>query len=222
VRGSQIGGELGTTGYFYASRFGTAHGYGSSGALLGDLRAGAVDCALIDKFALQSALKGARGVKTLSDPLLTVNYSFVCAKEDKDLTAAIDGALATLRASDTLRSIVETRLTGGSYVYVTPEGVTHDKGALTCAIRADFPPYQYLSNDAPAGIDVDLARAVCDLLGVDVSFEIVEHDKLLTTVQYGKADFAAGALYKTDEDAEIVDFTKPYATCEIAVVVRNG
>jgi polar amino acid transport system substrate-binding protein len=222
VSGRELGAVRGSAAARYAALYGNARLYDSADAMLGDLRGGALDCALTDLASAPKTARRARGVKPLSEPLLSLDFSFVCAKEDRDLTRAIDAALARLRAEGTLQALTDKYILGASFQYVPPEGAGQTAGTLTFAVSADFPPYQYEDADgAPAGLDVEVARAVCDLLGVAVEFSVVESDRLVTTVQFGKADFAAGGLYQNDADLELVDFTVPYTTCAQAILVRR-
>jgi polar amino acid transport system substrate-binding protein len=133
----------------------------------------------------------------------------------------MDAALARLREDGTLQALTDKYVSGVPFEYVPPESAGQTAGTLTFADSADFPPYQYAEDGVPSGLDVDVARAVCDILGVAVEFSVVQSDRLVTAVQFGKADFAAGGLYQNDADLELVDFTAPYTTCTQAILVRK-
>lgn len=53
---------------------------------------------------------------------------------------------------------------------------------------APIPPYSYLENDAPAGIDVDVAKAVFGALGIVSSIEIEPFARCQHDLQTGAAD----------------------------------
>jgi polar amino acid transport system substrate-binding protein len=220
--GRVIGAVSGTAGETYAAAYGDARVYQSYDAMLGDLRSGVIDCAIADSEVVSTVLKGQRGVRTLSEPLLSHSFAFAVAKEDRDLKLAINAALAKLRESETLQQVVSRYITGSGYSYVSPEDVDRSAGTITLAIDESFSPYSYFGADgAPYGLDVEVARAVCDLLGVDVTFVPTASDKLITNVRFGKVDFASGGLYATEADAELVDFTEPYTVCTQSIIVRK-
>jgi ABC-type amino acid transport substrate-binding protein len=86
VDGRELGAVRGSAAVRYAALFGNAHLYDSADAMLGDLCGGAIDCALTDLVSAPNTVKKARGVKSLAEPLLSRDFSFVCAMEDRDLT----------------------------------------------------------------------------------------------------------------------------------------
>jgi polar amino acid transport system substrate-binding protein len=71
-----------------------------------------------------------------------------------------------------------------------------------------------------SGLDIEVARAVCDVLGVE--FRIIEHDawELITAVRYGRADLAVGWLPSEGEEHQI-HISEPYAVAEHVVIVRR-
>ncbi len=119
------------------------------------------------------------------------------------MTEAVNGALAELAGDGTLQEIIDSYIVGTDYKYVSPEDIDLSAGALTLAVDAAFPPYEYTAEDGEiAGLDIDVCRAVCDLLGVDLEVTVVDSDKLGTTVQFGKADLAMGRLAENESEAE--------------------
>ena len=46
--------------------------------------------------------------------------------------------------------------------------------AVSCGIASGFPPYQFVLAGEPTGFDVDVARAVCARLGLQISFAQAE------------------------------------------------
>ena len=50
---------------------------------------------------------------------------------------------------------------------------------VSCGIASGFPPYQFVLAGEPAGFDVDVARAVCVRLGLQISFAQAEWENVL-------------------------------------------
>ena len=89
------------------------------------------------------------------------------------------------------------------------------------ATNAEFEPYEYHEGDEIIGIDVDIARAICDKMGYELKIEDMEFDSILPAVEAGKADFGAAGMTVTDERKENADFTDTYANATQVVIVKK-
>ncbi len=137
------------------------------------------------------------------------------------LTKREQGA-AVAEESGQLKEIIGGHLSKDGYRYVSPENADRSAGTLTLAVDNRFPPYA--GDDGTgniAGIDIDVARAVCDILRVDMKVVVFNHDSLITAVEFGKADFALGGLTDNENDRKMVDFSNPYVKCEQVIVTRK-
>lgn len=56
---------------------------------------------------------------------------------------------------------------------------TEEKDTLVMATNAEFPPYEYYEGQDIVGIDVDIANAIADELGMELKIDRVGGDKLL-------------------------------------------
>jgi len=54
-----------------------------------------------------------------------------------------------------------------------------DAGVITIAVYNNFPPYSYLENDKPTGIDIDVGNAIAEGLGVRAEFMWINADENL-------------------------------------------
>ena len=93
-----------------------------------------------------------------------------------------------------------------------------EEKTLTMATNVAFPPYEFYENEQPAGIDVDIATAICEKLGYKLDIMDIEFGAILGAVSSGKADFTMAGLTVTDERKEKVDFAKPYMKVALGVV----
>jgi ABC-type amino acid transport substrate-binding protein len=100
-----------------------------------------------------------------------------------------------------------------------------DRGKLIVALRSeDVAPV--VSTDAAgalSGFDVDLARALARLLGVEPVFrrEARSPDQVVAAVARGEADIGMELLSVTAERARHVLFTRPYTRQAIAALVNR-
>ena len=196
-------------------------GYPSADALLLDLKNSAVDYVVMEESTAKAAMKQIRGLKIQSD-YIKARLSFVVARENPDLRDAINAALVQLDDNGVLKSITGNYFDGKSYQYVSPAGIDRSKGTLTLAVDGKLQPYAYDDGTGKiVGFDVDVARAVCDILGVDMKVTVINRAELLKTVQFGKADFALGCIYENDKNKGLVDFSSPYMDCTQVIVVRR-
>ena len=99
-------------------------------------------------------------------------------------------------------------------------GMTVNDGVLTMATNAYFPPYEYYDGEEVVGIDVDIAQAIADKLGLELKIEDMEFDSIITAVQTGKADMGLAGMTVTDERKESVNFSDSYATGIQVVIVK--
>jgi ABC-type amino acid transport substrate-binding protein len=220
VAGRVIGALAGTPSERLASELGTAHAFTSGDELMTLLRAGTLDCVVMENSAAVELVARTPGVRILSGSLLEYDLRFAVARENTELLAAVNSALETLRQNGTLRGLSNKYFVGRSFTYSPPDGVVPRRGYLSLAVPPDSPPFSVMDADGEfSGLDIDVARAVCDVLGVEL--RIIEYDawELVTAVWFGRADLALGWL--PGEDQELVDISEAYANAVHVVIVRR-
>ena len=95
------------------------------------------------------------------------------------------------------------------------------EGKLYVATNVAFPPYEYYEGTEAVGIDMDIARAIGEKLGLEVVIEDMEFDAINESVKSGKSDVGFGGMTVTPERQEIIDFTASYATGVQVVIVKE-
>ena len=103
----------------------------------------------------------------------------------------------------------------------TEEVSENDENVLVMATNAEFPPYEYHEGGEIVGIDVDMARAVCDKLGMELKIEDMAFDAIINAVQSGKADIGVAGMTVTPDRLENIDFTDSYTTSQQVIIVRK-
>jgi len=83
-----------------------------------------------------------------------------------------------------------------------------DKGTLTVATDAAYPPNEFIDEDGQTivGMDPDLAAAIGEKLGVEMKFEAAGFDAILPGLASGKYDIGMSSFTDTKEREETVDF----------------
>ena len=86
------------------------------------------------------------------------------------------------------------------------------------ATNAQFPPYEMVADGEGVagtgyeGIDVEIASAIAEKLGLELQIDDMEFTSALLAVQNNSADvILAGLSYREDRD-EVMDFNDSYAT----------
>ena len=70
---------------------------------------------------------------------------------------------------------------------------------LVMATNANFPPYEYKDGAAFAGIDVELAQAIADKLGMKLEIQDVEFGAIVAGVESGKYDIGMAGMTVTED-----------------------
>ena len=117
-------------------------------------------------------------------------------------------------------SIPET--TDGGQEDATPTFTTVQEGKLIMATNAFFPPYEYYDGDQIVGIDVEIAQAIANKLGLELVIENMQFDSIITAVSEGAADFGLAGMTVTNERKEQVDFSVSYASGVQSIIVKEG
>ena len=226
--GKTIGVQLGTTGDIYASDYeaegSTIERYNKGNDAVQALKQGKIDCVIIDSQPALAFVEKNPELTILEEEFAIEEYAMCVAKENADLTAAINGALAELKADGTLDAIIANYIgdeTKGQSPYVSPEGVDRSNGKLVMATNAAFEPYEYYEGETIVGIDADMAQAVCDKLGYELVIEDMEFDSIINAVQSGKADIGVAGMTVTEDRLQSIDFTDSYTTATQVIIVRK-
>lgn len=94
-------------------------------------------------------------------------------------------------------------------------------GTLVMATNAEFPPYEYREGDEIVGIDVDMARAVAEKLGMTLEVEDMAFDSILVAVQSGKADMGVAGMTVTEDRLKNCNFSDTYAEAAQVIIVKE-
>jgi len=97
-----------------------------------------------------------------------------------------------------------------------------DDNVLVMATNAAFPPYEYVEGGEFAGIDVEIAGAIAEKLGMELKIEDVEFGSIIGGVAEGKYDMGMAGMTVTDERKLSVNFSDTYATGIQVIIVKDG
>lgn len=96
------------------------------------------------------------------------------------------------------------------------------KEKLIVGTEAGFAPYEYMKGDEVVGVDMDIAKAIADELGMDLEIKNMDFDGALLAVQNGKVDFVAAGVSVDPERDEVMDFSHEYVSSTEVIVVNKA
>lgn len=96
-------------------------------------------------------------------------------------------------------------------------------GKIVVGTSADYEPWEYKDeNDNFVGIDMEIMREIGRRMGVEVEFQDLGFDALVTAVQEGKIDAAIAAMASTAERRQVVDFSIMYYAGDNIMLKAKG
>lgn len=103
------------------------------------------------------------------------------------------------------------------------ESLTLEEGKLIMSTNAAFPPYE-MTDDAGnyIGIDVEVAQAIAEKLGLELVIDNMEFTAALEAAQNGKADMVMAGVTVKEDRLAVMDFSNSYATGVQVVIVKEG
>ena len=109
---------------------------------------------------------------------------------------------------------------GGTDISGVPE---LEDGVLTVGSDISYAPFEFYQEgtETEDGLDIDLARAIAEELGVEVEFLNTGWDGIIPALQTEDFDILVSAMTITDERSEVIGFV-PYITVGTGIVVPTG
>ena len=96
-------------------------------------------------------------------------------------------------------------------------------GKLTMSTNAAFPPYEMTTDSGDfEGIDIDVAAAIAEKLGLELQVDDMDFDAALLAAQNGKSDIVMAGVTVTDERQKVMDFSDTYAEGIQSIIVPEG
>ncbi len=103
------------------------------------------------------------------------------------------------------------------------DGMTIEDGKLIMSTNAEFPPYEMTTDDGGfAGIDIEIAQAIANKLGLELVIDDMGFDAALLAVQQGKSDMVMAGVTVDPDRQKVMDFSNSYATGIQVIIVKEG
>ena len=103
------------------------------------------------------------------------------------------------------------------------EFTTIEEGVLIMSTNAAFPPYEMTTDDGGfEGIDVEIAQAIADKLGLELQIDNMDFTAALEAAQSGMSDMVMAGVTVNEDRLAVMDFSESYATGIQVVIVKEG
>jgi polar amino acid transport system substrate-binding protein len=97
-----------------------------------------------------------------------------------------------------------------------------ERSELRIGMELAYPPFEMTDEQGqPAGVSVDLARALGEFLGREVIVENVPFSGLIPALKTGKIDLVISSMTATPERSESIDFSEPYLTTGLCLLTGS-
>ena len=148
--------------------------------------------------------------------LLMVTMLAACGNSETPSTTAAPAETQATAAPETTAA-AQTEATAASFTTIVP-------GKLVMSTNASFPPYEMVAADGSLeGIDIDVAAAIAQKLGLELQIDNMGFDACILAVQQGKSDICMAGLTVTPERSAVMDFTDTYANgVQVVIVATNS
>ena len=135
-------------------------------------------------------------------------------------SASTDTASSEAASSEAVSSEAASTEEAASSEADAAELTTVTAGKLTMSTNAAFPPYEMTADDGSfEGIDIDVAAAIADKLGLELQVDDMDFDAALLAAQNGKSDMVMAGVTVTDERQKVMDFSDTYAEGIQSIIV---
>ena len=112
-------------------------------------------------------------------------------------------------------------LLGLMILMLASAGVLADK--VRIGTEGAYPPFNMIDKDGKvAGFDVDIARALCDKMGIECVFVTQDWDGIIPGLMAGKYDAIVASMSITEERKQAVDFTNRYYSNSLRMIAKKG
>ena len=132
-------------------------------------------------------------------------------------------AKTTTAATEAPATTAAAEATAAETTAAAAELKTVEAGKLIMSTNAAFPPYEMVADDGSfEGIDVEVAGAIAEKLGLELVVDDMDFDAALLAVQQNKSDIVMAGVTVTEDRQLIMNFSDSYATGVQVVIVKEG
>ena len=194
----------------------------SNADMLAALESGKVDVAGGESLTVLFNKEIASKVDAVESGLPSMPIGACFHKDNTGLKQEFDSFLTEIRADGTYQRIFD-RWSSTDDLSSIAIPRQHGTGrTLHVAIYPGMPPFSFISNGEPSGLELDILTEWANRRDWRLEFLAMEFSSQIPAVQTGKVDMAMGAISITEERQKQVLFSDGYLESHIMLLTRKG
>lgn len=230
-----VGVQSGTTGQYYVDGDedwgyeGFANlelkKYNNAGLATQDMLNGKVNAVVVDEGPAKAIAKAMNGkVKVIDIKLTDEEYAFGVDKANPVLEQKVNEFIAKATADGTIEAIMDKYFKGDINSVEGIESAKLDTSRpdeqLVVATNAAFSPFEFTVGDKYAGVDIEIAAALAEYLGMELVIMNMDFEAVVTSVGKNGVDIAMAGLTVNETRKESVNFSTSYYNASQMVIVK--
>lgn len=165
--------------------------------------------------------KEKKQAKVIEINLTDEEYAFGIDKDQPELLEKANTFIKQIMDDGTFDEICNKYFGDGEPSAVKSASLDTSKDQLVVATNAAFEPFEYVKGDSYYGIDMEIANAFAEYLGVELVIQDMDFDAVCLSVGQHKCDIAMAGLTVKPDREEYVTFTDSYYFASQKLVVPS-
>ncbi|MBQ3295331.1 MAG: transporter substrate-binding domain-containing protein [Erysipelotrichaceae bacterium] len=199
--------------------------YNNNTDLTAALKGHKIDGFVADDAIIDEIIRENPEVMKIGEHVTSFDVGLVFAKNDKGkkLSEMMNVLLKELKDSGQMDELYNKWLNYDSNTEMLDiDKLSGENGTIILATQVGSPPFNILLNGKIAGYETELTALFCEKYGYKLQIDEMYFDGLLSAVQTGKADLAAGGIGRTEERSKSVIFSDADAIIYGSVAVLKN
>lgn len=163
----------------------------------------------------------AKTAKVIDIDLTNEEYAFGVDKDQPELLEKVNAFIKEIKDNGKFDEICSHYFGDGEPVGVESAAYDASKDQLVVATNAAFEPFEYTIGDKYAGIDMEIAGALAEYLGVELVVQNMDFDAVCLSVGQHKCDVAMAGLTVKPDREEYVTFSDSYYSASQQLIVTS-
>lgn len=169
----------------------------------------------------KSGSSTAKTAKVIDIDLTNEEYAFGVDKDQPELLEKVNAFIKEIKDNGKFDEICSHYFGDGEPVGVESAAYDASKDQLVVATNAAFEPFEYTIGDKYAGIDMEIAGALAEYLGVELVVQNMDFDAVCLSVGQHKCDVAMAGLTVKPDREEYVTFSDSYYSASQQLIVTS-
>lgn len=163
----------------------------------------------------------AKTAKVIDIDLTSEEYAFGVDKDQPELLEKVNAFIKEIKENGKFDEICSHYFGDGEPVGVASSAYDAGKDQLVVATNAAFEPFEYMIGDKYTGIDMEIAGALAEYLGVELVVQNMDFDAVCLSVGQHKCDIAMAGLTVKPDREEYVTFSDSYYSASQRLIVTS-